>query len=259
MAKSKARKASGNQLGAPSKASTPGSSTKPFIPTFDEAALSSLTQKIETQLSKPASDKRSKTKAGKIPSDVVPQPPSDNAQNASKDKDVSSKKGKKRARNGDILTSRMESGSNSKHSTENRGNTKFEQEVYALGGTEEDLELIAILESESEMDGEEPRKSDSKKSLDEKSLRKEVNKLVKDIGQMEDLREATSSEASIDSDETESLPDIVQQKPTQSIQLAVPALIPDNKPMQEKNHKLRRNLVSVLRTIIVKKLTVPGS
>jgi hypothetical protein len=241
MAKSKAKVASKKDPGSSSKGPTANLPPKPSLPTFDETALSNLTEKLEKQLGTPGDEKLSKTKGNKKNQEDKALPKRESAHKASDKDEAAIKKGKKRARNGDVRTSQAEPRpSNPKDANGDLGNKDFEEEVYALGGTKEDLELIASLESGSELDGD-VRQSRSKGSVDEKSLKKGINELVKDVKRPGDL-----SNASIDSDETESLPDIAMHTSSKPDKSAAPTLAHDNKVAKERSaQKTKRNLVSI--------------
>ena len=184
----------------------------------------------------------SKTKGKKKDQGARTLPSQESTHKASVKDATGAKKGKKRARNGDVRTSQAESRP-PKHSGVNDGAGKkdYEEEVYALGGTEEDLELIASLESGSELDGD-LKQSRSKSSVNEKSLKNGISKMAKNLKGSEDL-----SDAHLDSDETESLPDITMHTSLKPAKSAAPPLAKDNRAPKERSIPMKKgNLVSAL-------------
>ncbi len=253
MAKSKVKKPPGNTLGAPSKKPTDRQSSKTSLPTFDETALSKLTQKIETQLSNPAGNKQGDNSRKNESDGGNSRRVNDIAPNASKVNAAPSKKGKKRARNGDVLTAEKEGKMTAPTKpVEKELDKDLEREILALGGTNEDLELIAGVESGSEMDEKSASHIKSKGSVDEKSLQKSINEIIKDIGPPEDLSEPTSSDGSIDTDATESLSDKEVQSAVKSTRPVQQAPVADNAALREKGVPMRGNMVSISQSYAIR-------
>ena len=94
--------------------------------------------------------------------------------------------GKKRDRNGDVIARGKKDAEKPKPSKSNETDETdtLRQEILALGGTEEDFDLIAEIESDSEVEGakEAPKKSNNKS--DDDFLRKELSSMLAAAGQV---------------------------------------------------------------------------
>ncbi|KAI9371395.1 CBF/Mak21 family-domain-containing protein [Aspergillus egyptiacus] len=158
------------------------------LPQIEESAFAGLRQKIEQRLKDGAAKQKSKNSKSKAA-------PTDNAKNSkeiagksdSKSASVSDKgsKGKKRDRNGEVIArdENKEGGKTQKaKSGEVDGDETLRQEILALGGTEEDFDLVAGIESESDV--EDTKASKSKGLSDEASLRKELSNMLAAAGQV---------------------------------------------------------------------------
>jgi ribosome biogenesis protein MAK21 len=201
------------------------------IPTFDPDALSRLTQKIETSFKNPPikQAKSTRTKDQKIEKGQHSKPP--------RAESAKSKVGnvKKRLRNGDIKTasapvpqrvplntvnnrtgqpdgdgkSKLTTGSREKSSLQEASaiNQSVDEEVLALGGTQEDIELIEGVTSESEIEG-------TGTGAVEGLLLKDIQRFVQDLG-IKGLVDV-SSDTEAESGEPASLP---VPKPTPKTQV----------------------------------------
>lgn len=120
------------------------------LPTFSGASLADLSKKISQKL------QDSQNSKAKISSRKGPGPKTNTKPESKRDDSVSkstaseNKKGKKRDRNGQIITPQT-----TKRPLERKNDSTseaLEQEIYANGGTKEDFELLAGVESDSEME-----------------------------------------------------------------------------------------------------------
>lgn len=183
------------------------------LPQIEESAFAGLRQKIEQKLKDQNNAKQQKSK-NKSKSDSKDTPKKENApkpgptQDSKKANDDN--KGKKRDRNGDVIAKEEKTGGKgkpSKSSSEDE-NDALRQEILALGGTEEDLDLVAGVGSESEVeDKADAPKKQSNKSNDD-SLRKELSSMLAAAGQVvpddiEDDEEEGEEEEEADGDEEE--------------------------------------------------------
>jgi ribosome biogenesis protein MAK21 len=147
------------------------------LPTFDEQALSQLTDKIEEGLNIPEADSQRKASS------------QDNKGNATittakskktKDPSHASTNGKKRDAQGNIKDSTTIS-NNLQAAEREEGNDRelLLQEILALGGTEADLDLVGdvLSDDEDEDEGNEPNKLDN-----DSKFKKELSKLVAGLG-----------------------------------------------------------------------------
>ncbi|KAJ5135754.1 CCAAT-binding factor [Penicillium bovifimosum] len=198
MAKGKGKGSSGTTENAPTTSvSAPAAETTVAMP--DESAFAGLRQKIEQRL------KNQNQNAGKGKKDnTKPAPnnkPTPNAKSAPTP-DFSSKKGKqspakparaqdsaqgkKRDRNGEVITREEKKGESNKPgkpkgSKKSNADETLRQEILAMGGTEEDLDLLADVDSESEVEGESGNADDD--------LRKQLSSMLEAAGHVvpEDL------------------------------------------------------------------------
>ncbi|KAL4925825.1 RNA-binding ribosome biosynthesis protein MAK21 [Aspergillus undulatus] len=178
------------------------------LPQLEESAFAGLRQKIEQRLKEGAS--KQKPKNGK--SSTGPSQDAKNANDNAAKSDAKSKnnadknvKGKKRDRNGEVIARDEKKDGKSQMAKSDKGGDDdvLRQEILALGGTEEDLELLAGVDSEEEVEaGEAPKKS---KGSAEDSLRKELSAMLAAAGQVvpDDLEEEDVEEAEEDDDEAE--------------------------------------------------------
>jgi len=197
------RSSSANETPVDTKASVPETSNTPAEPQIEEGAFAGLRQKIEQRLKDQSSGK------GKGKKDNKPQTSAENI-STKKDKTVSPKAdkkqdsahGKKRDRNGDVIA-REEKGNKNKQEKSDAPkkasdkNDTLREEIMALGGTEEDLNLLEDIDSESEVEG-----ATSKKGGDA-DLRKELSKMLEAAGHVvpEDLSDEEAEEEEADEDE----------------------------------------------------------
>ncbi|KAF9889231.1 hypothetical protein FE257_007544 [Aspergillus nanangensis] len=183
MAKVKGRRSSGatataTEGDAPTKDSNTGTDV---FPQLEEGAFAGLRQRIEQKLKDSAAKQKPKnnkskavsTDAAKTTKDTAPKPAPKRADNE-RNKD---NKGKKRDRNGEVIAGE-EKKEKGKPSADQ--NAILRHEILALGGTEEDFDLVDGVDSESEV--EDVKKSKDK--TEEDSLRKELSGMLAAAGQI---------------------------------------------------------------------------
>lgn len=156
------------------------------LPKLDESAFAGLRQKIEQRLKSENESKqrklnnnnKSKKDADKDPSKKKNE---DSKKPGSKE---DSTKGKKRDRNGEVIAREDKNNDRKGQSTSKDGNEDddLRREILALGGTEEDFDLLANVDSESEVEAATDASVKSKNKTDETSLRNELAKILEAAG-----------------------------------------------------------------------------
>lgn len=208
MVKGKSKRSSGaNEVGADGGARVSEPQTSAGAPQLDENAFAGLRQKIEQRLKNESSgkdkskkDNKNKTSTGNTRSEKEKGAPP----KTGKGKEAA--QGKKRDRNGDVIAREQEDGKTNKQtkpesSKKDNHDDTLRQEILALGGTEEDLDLLADVDSESEVEG---TASKGKKGGDD-DLRKELSKMLEGAGHavpddLEEEPEESEEEAEADED-----------------------------------------------------------
>ncbi|KEF54093.1 uncharacterized protein A1O9_09888 [Exophiala aquamarina CBS 119918] len=125
-------------------------------------------------------------------------------QGKSKDTTATAERGKKRDRNGEVLKQATEGSKpspkpNSRHAAPAGVDEEFFKEVQALGGTTEDLDLLADVDSDSEVEGlPSEQMGTAKPNRDSAALEKGMGNILKEIalaqGELED-DQATKDES----------------------------------------------------------------
>ena len=162
------------------------------LPKLDENVLSALTKKIDSKLHAPKDlgsqqDAFSKTAISRSSNSKKTTTTSEN------------KRGKKRAHSGEVVQ-----GDSSSQKSKGNSSTKddleaLRAEIIALGGTEDDLALVAGLESGSEVEDEPAKRQTGRKSTDkEEDLRDDVAKMLKGMGVESSRVTATTAESDED-------------------------------------------------------------
>ncbi|KAL4872813.1 hypothetical protein BDV12DRAFT_161572 [Aspergillus spectabilis] len=158
------------------------------VPQIEESAFAGLRQKIEQRLKDGAAKQKTKNNKPKVAA-VEDAKPANTKNNAttfdSKPRSDSDKnvKGKKRDRNGDVIEKKEVGKTQNSNAGEADENDTLRQEILALGGTEEDFELLAGVESEEEVDDEDVSKKSNGRSTED-SLRKELSSMLAAAGQI---------------------------------------------------------------------------
>ena len=191
MAKGKGKRSSGADTAIPDGgvAVNDSNAGTEAAPQIEESAFAGLRQKIEQRLKDQNNAKQQKSK-NKSKGDSKDTPKKENAPKPAPTQDSKKanddNKGKKRDRNGDVIAKEEKTGGKgkpSKPSGEDE-NDALRQEILALGGTEEDLDLVAGVGSESETeDKADAPKKQSNKSNDD-SLCKELSSMLAAAGQV---------------------------------------------------------------------------
>ncbi|OQE37688.1 hypothetical protein PENCOP_c009G00563 [Penicillium coprophilum] len=209
MATGKGKRSSGaaETVSATSK-SAPTAETVPSMP--DESAFAGLRQKIEQRL------KTQNQSTGKGKKDnIKPPAPAANAiankgkqSPAKPSRPQDSAQGKKRDRSGEVIAREQNKGGMNKQEKPKAGKKSnddetLRQEILAMGGTEEDLDLLAGVDSESEVEGESGKVDDD--------LRKQLSSMLEASGhvvpedladdEVEDVEEEIESEDDIENSE----------------------------------------------------------
>jgi ribosome biogenesis protein MAK21 len=177
MAKTKGKRSSGADSKVKNVAITkkkPSDITADSLPSFDATALTTLTQKIEQKLQDQAGTAKGSKKSLKEPITVSKK----DGNGFPKGVRDGSKKGKKRARNGDVIGDQNEDGKAKQSEVD-----VLKREVLALGGDQADFDLIKDLDSQSEVEYRTKTPAKSQDKLDESALRKELARILHDSGQ----------------------------------------------------------------------------
>jgi ribosome biogenesis protein MAK21 len=161
-----------------------GNSNGGSIPSFDEKALSVLTAKIEKGFGAGKSQQPGDLKRGKQESNGTNYQRSAKAQ--SKTKPVEQARGIKRDSRGNAKVAGGEPPTKQRNEKSNDDRAVLLKEILALGGTEEDLDLVVDAVSDEEDD-------DSNEVLPDKSFRKELANFVAGLGIEGELDEVGSS------------------------------------------------------------------
>ncbi|KMP04077.1 CCAAT/enhancer-binding protein zeta [Coccidioides immitis RMSCC 2394] len=172
MAKGKGKRASeaGDMAASGQGNSTSNTGAADSLPDFSGASLASLTERIELKLHENQKSKADPKKASSLAksskqkrdSSSGVQPPTNN------------KKGKKRDRSGQVIQNHPPNTKNA------QVDDVLQQEIYAVGGTKEDYELLAGVESDSEMeDLADGLTGLIGKGADAEALRQNIEKIMK--------------------------------------------------------------------------------
>lgn len=209
MAAGKGKRSSGaNEIAPATSVSAPAAETTPFMP--DESAFAGLRQKIEQRLK----NQNQSTGKGKKDNTKTSAPTSNASANKGKQSPAKpgrpqdSAQGKKRDRNGEVIAREQNKGGIAKQEKPKAGKKSnddetLRQEILAMGGTEEDLDLLAGVDSESEVEGESGNVDDD--------LRKQLSSMLEASGhvvpedladdEVEDVEEEIESEDDIEDSE----------------------------------------------------------
>ncbi|KAL1966458.1 hypothetical protein VTN77DRAFT_4380 [Rasamsonia byssochlamydoides] len=193
MAKNKGKRSAGAESASGNGATAgndPASVSGETLPSLDESALASLTQKIEQKLqSGSGASKDSQKKQNDSASSAKKKSKEKSKDSAQKPEgEQKANQGKKRNRNGDVIAREEKDGKNNKPSNSKpQGDSKddvLRREILALGGSKEDFDLLADVDSGSEVENSANGTKGVKGQPDEDSLRKELRKLLKGAGQI---------------------------------------------------------------------------
>ncbi|KAL4886582.1 CBF/Mak21 family-domain-containing protein [Aspergillus karnatakaensis] len=185
------------------------------LPQIEESAFAGLRQKIEQRLKDGATKQKTKNNKTK-PAAVEDANPTKNTptKSDSKPRFDSSKdvKGKKRDRNGEVIEKKEDKKVQKPKGEESNDNDTLRQEILALGGTEEDFEMLAGVDSEEEVEDADTKKSRGKSSED--SLRKELASMLAAAGQVvpEDIADEDVEEVEDEEDEEDDEDEVEEEE-----------------------------------------------
>ncbi|KAJ6076386.1 hypothetical protein N7499_008367 [Penicillium canescens] len=206
MVKGKGKRSSGeDQIVPEASVSAPDAQPTPNMP--DESAFAGLRQKIEQRLKN--QNQNSGKGKGK---DNKPKAPTEDASTkkgkqspAKPGKAQDAAQGKKRDRNGEVIAREEKKGGKNKPEkpkgfNKSNDDETLRQEILAMGGTEEDLDLLAGVDSESEVEGDAPK---SKGKGGDEDLRKQLSSMLEAAGHVvpEDLEDDEIEEEEAEAEE----------------------------------------------------------
>ncbi|OJD28055.1 hypothetical protein ACJ73_00538 [Blastomyces percursus] len=172
--KTKGRRFSANEV-ASEKPANSSTANADSLPDLSAGVLANLTKRIEQGLQDQKSQPQKEPKATaselkkKKNSRLQSEPKLDN------------KKGKKRDRNGEIIAPQVSVTGKPGSKLDEKGThgSALENEIYAIGGTKEDYDLLAGIDSDSEMEVfEDTPDKQNGKSVNENTLRKDLEKML---------------------------------------------------------------------------------
>ncbi|KAJ5946458.1 hypothetical protein N7454_003297 [Penicillium verhagenii] len=234
MVKGKGKRSSGANEPIPDGGvSVSQSQSTPNEPQIDESAFVGLRQKIEQRLKDQSSakGKSKKNDKPKAPVEIAPvKKEKEVAPKAGKAQD-SSAHGKKRDRNGEVIAREEKKEGKSKvtKSPKKGGNDEtLRQEILAMGGTEEDLDLLADVDSESEVEGVNAKSGDN-------DLRKELAKMLEDAGHVvpQDLAEDEVEEEEEEDEEEEEAEEDAEDEEISDVEDSEPEDVSDISEVEE--------------------------
>ncbi|KAH8697321.1 CBF/Mak21 family-domain-containing protein [Talaromyces proteolyticus] len=210
---------------------------------LDAGALANLTRNIEARLKDKNSSGKKPAKGAKQP---TPKPSKEKADTSSQKNGTNQKsfKGKKRDRNGDVIEKiedkTTKSGKSKQAVSQDDGaedeDEVLRKEILAMGGSKEDFDLLAGVESDSELEDSAQSSGKKKTEPDGDALRKELSRLLKDAGQYvpeipdeEAEDEDVSEEADVQNSDSE---DSNDDDSTSSVKEDAPSEIMPEKPQE---------------------------
>ncbi|OGM47550.1 CCAAT-box-binding transcription factor [Aspergillus bombycis] len=210
MAKGKGKRSSGATAVAPEGGVNDSNTGADAVPQFEESAFAGLRQKIEQRLkNQNAAKQKPKNNKKAAPNDTPNKnneaPPKPDTRRADTDKN---NKGKKRDRNGEVIAREDKNASGKEKSSKSKEadqSDALRQEILALGGTEEDYNMLAGVDSESEVEDAKNTSKGSGSKSEEDALRKELSGILAAAGQVvpDDIADDEEDEAGQDEDDEE--------------------------------------------------------
>lgn len=186
MAKNKGKRSSGENVASPDGGVSLNDSNSgaASLPNLGEGAFAGLRQKIEQKLKNESAPKQKPKGKPKDASNDTPKKAKDSPAKPAPKQESNKNKGKKRDRNGDVIArDEKKAGKNKQPKPASKDdNDTLRQEILALGGTQEDFDLLAGVGSGSEVE-DAADSSKSKKKSDDDSLRKELSSMLAAAGQ----------------------------------------------------------------------------
>ena len=184
-------------------------------PKLDESAFAGLRQTIEQRLKNENESKQQKeNKKKNNTGGKNPNKNSTNDAKSAKDKSKDNKhtpvvkqdtnKGKKRGNDGEVIPKREENDRVKIQPRDGDENDILHKEILALGGTHEDFDLLANVDSEEEIDVSADVSTNPKNKTEESSIRNELSKILQQAGHVApDDIESESDEKSGSDEESE--------------------------------------------------------
>lgn len=246
MAKGKGKRSSGvTGTAADARAPSAKPQITPDMSQLDESAFAGLRQTIEQRLKNQSSSKGKSKKDNKPQASIEITPTKMGQSTALRTgKKQDSTQGKKRDRNGDVIAREGKKGGKNKQTKPEDSKDEEEiatlrQEILALGGTEEDLELLAGVDSESEVEGV---SSKGNKGGDN-DLRKELSKMLEAAGHVvpDDLEDEEAEEEMEDDLEANEESDEDEEENTGSEDVIDISDIDDTPPAKESKAKATKS------------------
>ncbi|THC96349.1 hypothetical protein EYZ11_004164 [Aspergillus tanneri] len=264
MAKGKGKRSSGaNEIIPESGAAVDDSNAAAdAFPQLEESAFAGLRQRIEQKLKNENATKQKKNSKSKAAAKELPKQAKENALApvAKRGSDADrGNRGKKRDHGGDVIAREgkkdTERVKQSKSNSTNE-NDALRQEILALGGTEEDFDLLADIGSDSEVEGakDAPRKSNNKS--DEDLLRKELSSMLAAAGQVvpDDIQD--DEEAEVEDEDEDKEEDEEEQDETSDDNVSEALGVPPAPAVTETKAKAKETIQNILPKEY-SKLTIP--
>jgi hypothetical protein len=233
MAKTKSTRSTGADTKGPNETAPKNGSMEAanFLPNLDDSALATLTQRIEQKLQGRSGTKKASQKAPERPVPYSRTTKGNTASEKQIEKKQTLSKGKKRNRNGDVINSEEKTGKK----TDGKNET-LRREILALGGGEEDYNMLMGVDSASELEyhAVAPAKSQSQPS--DGILRKELAKMLKETGKVEVEIDEEEDDGNMDSDGNSS--DVEKSRLSEAKSAPTPGAIAGGGPSKGDRNKV---------------------
>ncbi|GMF93342.1 unnamed protein product [Aspergillus oryzae] len=214
MAKGKGKRSSGVTAVAPEGGANDSNAGANAVPQFEESAFAGLRQKIEQRLKdQNAAKQKPKNNKKDAPNDTPKKNNESTPKFDTKRNDTDKNKGKKRDRNGEVIAREDKNASGKDKSSKSKEadqSDALRQEILALGGTEEDYDMLAGVDSESEVEDAKNTSKGSGSKSEEDALRKELSGILAAAGQVvpDDIADDEEDEAGQDEEEEDDEEDV---------------------------------------------------
>ncbi|KAJ1713796.1 CCAAT-box-binding transcription factor [Aspergillus flavus] len=214
MAKGKGKRSSGVTAVAPEGGANDSNAGANAVPQFEESAFAGLRQKIEQRLKDQNAAKQKPKNNKKDASNDTPKKNNESTPKFdTKRNDTYKNKGKKRDRNGEVIAREDKNASGKDKSSKSKEadqSDALRQEILALGGTEEDYDMLAGVDSESEVEDAKNTSKGSGSKSEEDALRKELSGILAAAGQVvpDDIADDEEDEAGQDEEEEDDEEDV---------------------------------------------------
>ncbi|EEQ28772.1 RNA-binding ribosome biosynthesis protein mak21 [Microsporum canis] len=176
---------------------TRSNSNADAAPSFSDAMVANLTKRIEQRLKgdesgnkalskvdkKQKPEKNEKRKGREMDNEVKHTDKPAKKREPIADINATDKAGKKRDRSGKIIKPQVAEKPYSPEKKQGADGKSWEEEVYAIGGTKEDLDLVAGAESDSEMEDKEISSGDLER------LRRDLGRLINGENELPDIED----------------------------------------------------------------------